>query len=597
MVVVIPKKRRDGKSSFLKLVSYLSFREDNPGDIPVTADAFFDRPSTSKTATFDRLIDYIDRHASPESQHLITHLPDGSHRILCEGVLCQTNTLSIETASSEMNAVASNNRRCLDPVYHFILSWPEEETPEASQVFDSALFCLKEMGMVDHQYVFAIHRDTDNLHCHVAANRIHPLSYRAVNLYNDVKILHKACRKLELKYDWKPDNGCWKRDQNHQIIRAESQYPSAPRAATQFEYHEDKESFYSYVVRTCRTELTSILKGPLQEWEEAHAVFLRAHLELKKKGSGLAIYDKNCPNNVPLKASSLHPQLTLSKLVPRIGEFESAPRVMEFKNEQGEVTLTNYMVSSHYDDRLHLRDHQARMTRRLERAEAREELKLRYQTDKKEAKCPSFDAKNRFRTLSMTFRFRRAHVCVAVRDPLMRKLAWHVLAFEREKAMAELRLKLKEERENWYRAPENRRLSYRVWVEQQALKGDKAAISQLRGWAYQAKRDERTAYLSDTVIECAVSDDIAPVELKGYTHHIHRDGAIVYKKEGITQMIDRGETIEMARPFENEGTIWWRGYIWQSKKVERNGFSRVRGSTLRKRVRWFEISMKWAKLP
>jgi len=260
--------------------------------------------------------------------------------------------------------------------------------------------------------------------------------------------------------------------------------------------------------------------------------------------------------------------------VPRIGEFENAPRVMEFKNEQGEVTLTNYMVSSHYDDRLHLRDHQARMTRRLERAEAREELKLRYQTDKKEAKCPSFDAKNRFRTLSMTFRFRRAHVCVAVRDPLMRKLAWHVLAFEREKAMAELRLKLKEERENWYRSPENRRLSYRVWVEQQALKGDKAAISQLRGWAYQAKRDERTAYLSDTVIECAVSDDIAPVELKGYTHHIHRDGAILYKKEGVTQMIDRGETIEMVRPFENEGDNMVAGLrLAEQKSGEKRVFS------------------------
>ncbi|WP_235667681.1 hypothetical protein [Candidatus Williamhamiltonella defendens] len=40
---------------------------------------------------------------------------------------------------------------------------------------------------------------------------------------------------------------------------------------------------------------------------------------------------------------------------------------------------------------------------------------------------------------------------------------------------------------------------------------------------------ERTAYLSDTVIECAVSDYIAPVELKGYTHHINRDGVILYK--------------------------------------------------------------------
>lgn len=553
MIVVIPKKRRDGKTSFLKLVSYLSFREEKPGDIPVTPDPFPDRSSISKQATFDRLIDYIDRHASSEAQPFITRLPDGSHRVLCDGVLCQTNTLSIETASAEMNAVASNNRRCLDPVYHFILSWPEQEEPEVLSVFDSALFCLKEMGMVDHQYVFAIHRDTNNLHCHIAANRIHPITYRAVNLYNDVRILHKACRELELKYDWKPDNGCWKRDKNHQIIRSESQYPSAPRAATQFEYHEDKESFYSYVVRACRAELTSVLKGPLQEWEEVHAVFLRADLELKKKGSGLAIYDKNCPDNVPLKASRLHPQLTLSKLVPRIGEFESAPRVIEFKNEQGEVTLTNYIVDSHYDHRLHLRDHQARMVRRLARAKAREELKWRYEAYKTAWLRPSFDAKNRFRTLSLKFRFRRAHVCVAVRDPLMRKLAYHVVSFEREKAMAELRLQLKEERALWYSDPENRRLSYRLWVEQQAFKGDKAAISQLRGWAYKAKRDECPAHLSDTMIDCAVSDDIPPIEIEGYTHHIHRDGVILYQKDGITQILDRGDRIKIARPFENKG--------------------------------------------
>nr|WP_235667904.1 hypothetical protein [Candidatus Hamiltonella defensa] len=57
--------------------------------------------------------------------------------------------MSLETASSEMNAVASNNRRYLDPVYHVILSGPEEEKPEDSHIFDSVIFCLKEMGMID----------------------------------------------------------------------------------------------------------------------------------------------------------------------------------------------------------------------------------------------------------------------------------------------------------------------------------------------------------------------------------------------------------------------------------------------------------------
>ncbi|WP_174891600.1 TraI/MobA(P) family conjugative relaxase, partial [Candidatus Hamiltonella defensa] len=514
------------------------------------------------------------RNGDADKSLITERFPDGRHQVLFDQVLCETNTLSVATAAVEMQAVALKNTRCKDPVYHFFLSWPETDSPTVEQIFESARHSLDALGMSEHQYVTAIHRDTDHLHCHVAVNRIHPVTYKVADDAYDISKLHKASREMELKYGWTRTHGCYVINDHHQVVRSYSHQKPMPIEAKKLEYYSDKESFYGYAVRECREEISKILGEKNLYWERLHAVLIRAGLELKKKDRGLAIYDRVHPEQTPLKASSLHPQLTLSKLVPRLGEFESAPRVMEFKNEQGEVTLTNYMVSSHYDDRLHLRDHQARMTRRLKRAEAREELKLRYQHDKKEAKCPSFDAKNRFRTLSMTFRFRRAHVCVAVRDPLLRKLAWHVLAFEREKAMAELRLKLKEERENWYRSPENRRLSYRVWVEQQALKGDKAAISQLRGWAYQAKRDERTAYLSDTVIECAVSDDIAPVELKGYTHHIHRDGVILYKKEGVTQMIDRGETIEMARPFENEGDNMVAGLrLAEQKSGEKRVFS------------------------
>ncbi|MCZ7176190.1 relaxase/mobilization nuclease domain-containing protein, partial [Salmonella enterica] len=87
--------------------------------------------------------------------------------------------------------------------------WREEDTPTDQQVFDSARHCLSQLGMSDHQYIFAIHRDTDNVHCHIAANRINPISYRATNMYNDVDTLHKACRHLELKHGFTPDNGAW----------------------------------------------------------------------------------------------------------------------------------------------------------------------------------------------------------------------------------------------------------------------------------------------------------------------------------------------------------------------------------------------------
>ncbi|AWK15699.1 TraI/MobA(P) family conjugative relaxase [Candidatus Fukatsuia symbiotica] len=553
MIVAIQAKRRDRQSSFVQLVSYLSLRDEKKPADALKQDTLSSKKSRSKAALFNRLIDYVDRHSSPSSQQIIATLPDGSQRIKCDNVVCQTNAFSLETAAAEMNAVAANNRRCLDAVYHFILSWPEGEQPEEGHIFDSASYCLAQMGMADHQYVFALHRDTDNLHCHVAVNRIHPVSFRAANLYNDVKILHKACRTLELKYDWKPDKGCWLRDENNHIIRAQPEYKSAPRAATQLEYYEDKESFHSYVVRTCRADIKQILTGNMQAWEAVHAIFLRANVELKMKGAGLAIYNKNSPDKVPLKASRLHPLLTLAKLEPRIGPFETAPKIVEFKNENGDVTLTNYAVDSAYNPKLHLRDRDARMVRRLARAEAREDLKARYQTYKKEWKRPTVDTKNQFKTLAAEFRVRKAHVRVAMPDPLMRKLTYHILAFEREKAMAALRLQLKEERTVLKNSPENRRASYRMWVEHQALKSDKAAISQLRRWAYKVKRDDRTALLTDNVIQCAVADDIPPFRIEGFDTKINRDGAILYQKEGITQIVDRGEQIGVARPFDDRG--------------------------------------------
>ncbi|WP_407079493.1 relaxase/mobilization nuclease domain-containing protein, partial [Candidatus Regiella insecticola] len=119
-------------------MSYLSLRDENKPTEALTSDTLSSRPSRSKKALFNRFIDYIDRTASPESQQLITTLPDGSQRVRCDTVVCQTNTFSLETAAAEMNAVAANNRRCLNAVYHFILSWPKEEQPEEGHLFDSA---------------------------------------------------------------------------------------------------------------------------------------------------------------------------------------------------------------------------------------------------------------------------------------------------------------------------------------------------------------------------------------------------------------------------------------------------------------------------
>ena len=190
MIPIVPPKRRDGKSSFLTLVSYLTFREDVRLAEPVSPDAPVMRMSRSKEAIFDRLVDYIDRSQDAVTQTPVKEFADGRSQVLSGNVACETNCFSLDTASAEMNMVAAQNTRCVDPVYHFILSWPAQDNPVDTDIFDCARYAIQALGMKDHQFVTAIHRDTDHVHCHVAVNRINPISYRAANLYNDIDTLH-----------------------------------------------------------------------------------------------------------------------------------------------------------------------------------------------------------------------------------------------------------------------------------------------------------------------------------------------------------------------------------------------------------------------
>ncbi|HBQ8676900.1 TPA: MobA relaxase/mobilization protein, partial [Klebsiella pneumoniae] len=61
MNAIIPPKRRDRKSSFVQLVAYVSVRDDVPLKDELKEDQRFRRPSRSRQAIFDRLVDYMNR--------------------------------------------------------------------------------------------------------------------------------------------------------------------------------------------------------------------------------------------------------------------------------------------------------------------------------------------------------------------------------------------------------------------------------------------------------------------------------------------------------------------------------------------------------
>jgi hypothetical protein len=555
MIPIVPEKRRDKKSSFLQLISYLTLRDDVKLDDTVSPDAPVIRMPRSKEAIFDRLVDYIDRSYDADCQVVLQEFPDGRQQVLSGTVACETNCFSLDTASAEMNMVAAQNTRCVDPVYHFILSWPVIDTPADGDIFDCARSAIQTLGMEGNQFVTAIHRDTDNVHCHVAVNRINPTSYKAADLYNDVDVLHKTCRLLEMKYGYTPDNGAWVNDNGH-VVRGQSDFKSIPRKARQLEYHNDEESLYSYAVDVCREPVGVILGSGKATWEKLHTELIRAGLEMRPKGDGLAIYSRHDEQVTPIKASTLHPDLTLQCLEKWLGDFEPSPDVVNEFDDDGIYLGSNYPQEFVYDARAHVRDQGARSERRLARAIAREELDSRYKAYKNSwvrPTAPDTDASVQFKALSNRYAWKKEQVRHVFDDPLIRKLIYRTLELERQKEFESLRDKVKQERAEFNAQPENRRLNYWQWVEKQAAAQDQAAISRLRGRSYKLKQQQRTASLSENAIVCSVADDIAAVNIDGFDSRVNRDGTVQYLQDGIVVLQDTGDRIEIADPYREDG--------------------------------------------
>ena len=133
-------------------------------------------------------------------------------------IIWTNGVVQVETAAKVMNAVASRNTRCLDPLFKFNLSWLKSENPEPEEIFDAAEHAIKALGLAEHQYIIVAHIGANITHCHVTINRIHPDTFKSQKIDWSVKTLHLAARESEIKHGWPHDNGIYvvKTDKNNQ---------------------------------------------------------------------------------------------------------------------------------------------------------------------------------------------------------------------------------------------------------------------------------------------------------------------------------------------------------------------------------------------
>ncbi len=503
MIAKVPQKRGDKRSSFRTLRDYITLREQ-----------------------LNRETGELEMIAVPT----------------------ETNCLSLATSSAEMRAAAAMNTRVKDPVYHLVLSWQAGETPTDSQMFESAREAMAAVGMAGHQYVAAVHRDTDNPHLHLMVNRVNPETYLAIYPDRDFYKLDRCMRQLELAQGWAHDKGpyaVFERDGKKVIDWASSDSKNTkermPSSARDLEEAIGQESFYTFA-RKARPTVAALLKKDAATWSELHALLGRNGLELREKGQGFGIYNLKDAEQTPIKASDLHELLGRKKLESRLGAYQ-APEV------------ASAVVWSYDKKAKPQRDPTSRAAARVKRKNARTALIEQYRTAKaghaEQHAAELAKATERYRqdlaALASWSKRGRQEIREKVADKDLRQVAYGL-------RLVQLKQAKEEARANLVKAKQAARFTDKnEWIGELAKQGDRAAIAYMRGLYYSELRRQKAIAeeeAENSIRPVGRDDDDEPLA-RPFSHLTWnvdlKTGVVAYHCAGKEAFVDRGQRIDFAR--------------------------------------------------
>lgn len=239
------------------------------------------------------------------------------------------NLAGRETAAIEMDAAASLSRRCRQPSYHVVISWAELEKPTRDQMVEAADRLMDAVGMADHQGVYGIHRDRDHWHIHVVANRVHPITGKAVNLSHDYAKAERVCREVEYQQGWSRDRGRFdvlivERDgvEDIELVPAENdktRHLERPRPLPSSDLKRAARTGQVPLAELAPAELrAAMIESP--SWAEVHAKLAELGVAYEQKGSGAILRSMHDAGDVA-KPSVIDRDASIGTMSKRLGAF------------------------------------------------------------------------------------------------------------------------------------------------------------------------------------------------------------------------------------------------------------------------------------
>ncbi len=411
-----------------------------------------------------------------------------------------------DAASLEMlNTQSLNTRAQSDKTYHLIVSFRPGERPSAETLRAIEARVCQRLGFGEHQRVSVLHHDTNNVHLHLAINKIHPTRYTLHEPYKAYRAFGELCDSLEEVFHLERDH--------HQVRKT-----SGENRASDMERQAGTESLIGWMQRECLDHLRAA-----QSWSALHQVLHQYGLAIQPRGQGLVITDGQ---GTFVRASSVGRDLSKMALERRLGRFELPDSV---QREKPTRRYEPKPLQSRMDTTaLYARYQQDRLARTQARAVAMQEARSR--------KAQHIDAAKR------AGQMKRDTIKLTMSGRITKKLLYAKVS---QTLRSDLRQVVDRHRQDCVAITARcTRLTWADWLRQQALAGDQEALRALRA------REAARGLSGDTIM--AVGTRLVNAVVGAKQDYITKQGTIIYRV-GLSAVRDDGTCLQVSSEVTNEG--------------------------------------------
>ncbi|WP_426166304.1 TraI/MobA(P) family conjugative relaxase [Polaromonas sp. DSP2-3-2b2] len=295
------------------------------------------KKSSTKSARVSGLVEYISQ---PELSNKIEKC------IFSEAINFFTDDLKSQTL--EMIALSQEGVKSKDPIDHWVLSWKSHERPTPEQAREAAAIFIKQCRLDGHQYIIGLHDDTENMHLHIALNRVHPDTCKVVKINKgfDKEAGQQAIAIIEKVQGWSVEKNAryLTTDKAELIIDTATKRPQIFTAAekplqptTQAQAMEIQTGQKS--VQRIAIEKAAPIIAQATSWKELHANMAAAGLEYRRDGSGAKVY----VGDIGVKASNVDRKASFGHLQKRFGPYQPRQEIKpnEYHNTSRNFTEAN----------------------------------------------------------------------------------------------------------------------------------------------------------------------------------------------------------------------------------------------------------------